>query len=110
MDHLDRKQDAQGIQENPEKQFVVNHEKIPGAAIDLTTNDLELRPEVIKALQEIEKSLKPNYKPPGNFQNFFRKFGSHVNHGVIEFEGILISKREKIDKRTNDIDGNGSTS
>ena len=71
--------------------YIANYEMVPITAVNLTTNDLELLPEVIKALQEIDKSLKPTYKPKGHFREFFEKFGSHVNYGVIELGGILMS-------------------
>ena len=60
--------------------------------MDLTTNAIELRPEVVTTLQQIEKSLKPIYKSTGNFKHFFEKFGSHTSYGVDELGGVLMGK------------------
>ena len=77
-----------------QKSFVssVHYQRIPIATVDMTPNDIHLQPDVIAALQHIEKSLKKTgYKARDHFKDFFQMYGTHVNHGRIEFGGILIS-------------------
>ena len=70
----------------------IHYEMVPIMAIDLTTNTIELKPEVITALRQIEMSIKPLYRSTGHFKDFFEKFGSHTSYGVVELGGILMGK------------------
>ena len=70
----------------------IHYEMVPIMAVDLTTNTIELKPEVTTALRQIEKSIKPLYRSTGHFKNFFEKFGSHTNYGVVELGGVLMGK------------------
>ena len=90
----DSKELNQEVRRKEEGTFVsvVTCEKIPVKAVDLTLEDMELEPAVIEELQNIEKSLKAfSYKSVGHFHEFFERFGSHVNFGLVEFGGTLLS-------------------
>ena len=90
----DRANTQEGSDKGEEGSYVssVHYQRIPVQTVDVTPNDMKLRPEVITALQHVEKSLKRvNYKPKDHFKDFFETYGTHVNHGTIEFGGILMS-------------------
>ena len=70
----------------------VHYQRIPVATLEIRPNQIHLKPEVIAALQHVEKSLKKcNYEPKDHFKDFFTIYGTHINHGVIEFGGTLVS-------------------
>ena len=70
----------------------VHYQRIPMASVHITPNDIYLRPEVINALQHVEKSLKEtDYEPKDHFKDIFKMYGTHINHGTVEFGGILVS-------------------
>ena len=70
----------------------VHYQRIPVATVDIRPNEIQLKPEVIAALQHVEKSLKKfNYEPKDHFKDFFTIYGTHINHGAIEFGGMLVS-------------------
>ena len=70
----------------------IHYQMVPVRCLYLTSSSMELRPEVISSLQAVESSLKrDNYEPREHFKNFFYKYGSHVNNGVIEFGGMVKS-------------------
>ena len=78
-----------------EKSFmsVVTTELTPVASVDMEPKYLHLTEKAVDELKTIEEAIKPlNYKSKGHFQQFFERFGSHVNHGTIEFGGILMSE------------------
>ena len=78
--------------ENENFACCVNYQMIAVRCIQLKPSEMELRVEVIKSLQEIERYLEPsNYQSPGHFRDFFHKFGTHVNNGVIELGGTVRS-------------------
>ena len=61
-------------------------------AVHITQHDIRLRPEVLKALQDIKESLMPtNYEPMGHFKGFFMRYGTHLSNGVLTFRGMLKS-------------------
>ena len=70
----------------------VHYQGIPVATVDISPDKLHLRPEVIDALQHVEKSMKKaDYKPKDHFKDFFKIYGTHISHGTIEFGGTLVS-------------------
>ena len=70
----------------------VHYQLVPVRSLHLTKADVVLRPDVIQMLQEIETDLKKlKYKSNGHFTEFFKKYGSHVNYGIVELGGILMS-------------------
>ena len=70
----------------------VHYQKIPVATVDIRPNEIQLKPEVISALQHVEKSVKKfDYEPHNHFKDFFKIYGSHINQGTIEFGGTLVS-------------------
>ena len=69
-----------------------HYEVVPVKSIHLTMKNVDLKLEAISALQEIENRIsKTNYKSSDAFSKFFKRFGSHVHQGVIDFGGILMS-------------------
>ena len=73
----------------------VEYQLVPIESVKLNPGDIEFTPDVIASLQKIEQSLKSNDYVPGNhFKAFFETYGTHINHGVIEFGGILVSIAE----------------
>ena len=73
----------------------VHYQLVPARSLHLTKADVVLRPDVIQKLQEIEIDLKKlKYKSNGHFTEFFKKYGSHVNYGIIELGGVLMSTAE----------------
>ena len=73
----------------------VHYQFVPVVSAQLSPDQLDLRPEVISALQDVEHALKlSDYLPGDHFFEFFEKFGSHLCSGVVEFGGILISIAE----------------
>ena len=77
-----------------EENFVstIHFQSIPAGCIDLMPHNIQLRPEVISTLQEIEKHMKlSNYEPGKNFKDFFNRYGTHITSGVISFGGMLKS-------------------
>ena len=70
----------------------VHYHLVPIKSIHLTYKDIELKPDAITELQNIEKKIKlVRYKTNGQFRSFFERYGSHVHYGLIELGGILIS-------------------
>ena len=70
----------------------IHYQMIPVRRIHLKPTNLQLRPEVIRSLQEIERSLQlDNYEPRRHFQQFFNQYGTHVNNGPIDIGGMLKS-------------------
>ena len=73
----------------------VEYQLVPIESVKLNPGDIEFTSDVIAALQKIEQSLKSTDYVPGNhFKAFFETYGTHINHGVIEFGGILVSIAE----------------
>ena len=70
----------------------VHYQLIPVRTIHLLPKDIKLRPDVVDVLQQIEETIQSsNYESSNQFGDFFQKYGSHVNHGVIRIGGILTS-------------------
>ena len=70
----------------------VHYQRIPVATVDIPSSQIHLRPEVVTALQHVEKSLKKaDYEPKDHFKDFFKIYGTHISHGSIEFGGTLVS-------------------
>ena len=70
----------------------VHYQRIPMATVHIMPNDICLRPEIIHALQHVEKSLKETgYESKDHFKDFFKIYGTHINQGTVEFGGILVS-------------------
>ena len=73
----------------------VHYQFVPVVSAQLSPDQLDLRPEVISALQDVEQALKlSDYLPDDHFGEFFEKFGSHLCSGDVEFGGILVSIAE----------------
>ena len=92
----------------------VHYQLVPVRSFHLTEVDVVLRPDVIQMLQDIETDLKKlKYKSNGHFTEFFKKYGSHVNHGIVELGGVLMStaqcrsfkeeNREKVTEMTKKV-------
>ena len=70
----------------------VHYQLVPIKSIHLTYKDIELKPDAITELKNIEKKIKlVRYKANGQFRSFFERYGSHVHYGLIELGGILIA-------------------
>ena len=81
-----------GNHENETFACSVNYQLIAVRCIELKQAEMELRKEAIKSLQEIERYLEASkYQSQGHFQDFFKKFGTHVNHGKVQIGGMLKS-------------------
>ena len=73
----------------------VHYQLVPVVSVQLSANELNLRPDVISALQNIERSLRlSDYLPGSHFDEFFVKYGSHFCGGVVELGGMLVSIAE----------------
>ena len=73
----------------------VHYQLVPAVSVQLPPQQMDLRPEVISALQNVEQMLKlSDYLPGNHFDGFFEKYGSHFCGGVVEFGGILVSIAE----------------
>ena len=93
-----RKTKQENKEEQTEKKFEnyisnSHYQFIPVKAIHLTKNVIDLKPEVIKAIQNVEKRIKMmRYESRDHFHEFFKTYGSHIHYGVIELGGIRSSK------------------
>ena len=65
----------------------VHCQLVPVKSVHLTESDIDLKPEAISMLQAIESRIKGRGR--GAFQEFFRRYGSHVNYGVIDLGGVF---------------------
>ena len=71
---------------------VVYCDKVPVNGVDIELKHVELTPEALESLQNIEQSLvQCNYESKAHFHEFFETFGSHVYIGQVELGGTLIS-------------------
>ena len=70
----------------------VHYQMVPIKSIHLTHKDIQLKPDAITELQNIEQKIKlVRYKANGQFRSFFERYGSHVHYGLIELGGTLIA-------------------
>ena len=92
----------------------MHYQLVPVRSFHITKADIVLRPDVVQMLQRIERDLKKSkYKPNGQFKEFFKTYGSHVNYGIVELGGILMStaqctgfkeeNREKVTEMTKTV-------
>ena len=82
-----RKTKHENKEEQAEKKFenyVSNshYQFVPVKAIHLTKKVIDLKPEVVKAIQNIEKIIKlMQYNSRDHFYEFFKTYGSHIELG-----------------------------
>ena len=70
----------------------VHYQLFPSESVHLGSNHIELRPEVINTLQNIEKSIERSaFAFKGHFGQFFEQYGSHITMGPIGFGGATTS-------------------
>ena len=88
------KENVMDRQEEKESSYcsVVCYDKAAVKSVDITAKHVELIPDVIESLQNIEKTVKEcNYDSKAHFHEFFETYGSHVGIGEIELGGVLVS-------------------
>ena len=81
-----------GSEANPREKYIssVHYQLFPIMSVNLPIEKLQLRQEVIAALQEIERFLvASNYQSADHFMHFFEKYGTHISDGGT-FGGILM--------------------
>ena len=70
----------------------VHYQLFPAESIQLGSNHVELRSEVINAWQNIEKSIEESaFAFQGHFGQFFEQYGSHITMGPIGFGAAVVS-------------------
>ena len=70
----------------------VHYQLFPSESVHLDSSHVELRSEVINALQNIEKSIEQSaFAFQGYFGQFFEQYGSHITMGPIGFGGVIVS-------------------
>ena len=83
----------QGNETHSQDKYVssVHYQLFPVMLVNLPIEKIQLKSEVIAALQEIEKSLEAsNYQSGDHFMHFFEKYGTHISDEGT-FGGILMS-------------------
>ena len=88
------KEDVMDRQKEKQSSYcsVVYYNKAAVKSVDITAKHVELIPDVIESLQNIETTVKEcNYESKAHFHEFFKKYGSHVGIGEIELGGVLMS-------------------